>query len=65
MHRVSLAEETEKICPLTQQLTWLGIHFYSTDTTMSIPQEKLNTIVAALWTWSGKLTAIHREIQSL
>ena len=65
MHDLGLVEAAGKICPPTQQLTWLGILFDSTDMTMSVPQDKLDEIMAALRDWKGKLTATRREVQSL
>ena len=65
MDLLGVVQAKSKICLPSQQMVWLGIHFDTIAMSMTIPQEKLDEIMACLGEWQGKLRATRKELQSL
>ena len=65
LSELGLVEAINKVCEATQTMIWLGIMFNTMNMTMSIPKEKLDTIISDLHSWRNRTHATKREMQSI
>ena len=65
LHDLGLAEAIKKVCEPNQKMIWLGILFNTVDMTMSIPKEKLDSILDDIKVWDGRTHATRKEIQGI
>ena len=65
MAELGVWEAIHKVCGPAQQVVWLGLLYDSISMTISIPEEKMQEIMALLDLWEGKSRATLKELQSL
>ena len=53
LHRLGIDEAKHKACPPAQVMIWLGLHFDTTEMTITIPPAKLTEIEALVAEWQG------------
>ena len=65
MGELGIVEAEHKVCPPSQSMIWLGIHYDSLAMIMSIPPAKLQEVREVVGEWVGKTRATKRDIQCL
>ena len=65
MRTLGMVEAQHKICPPSQQMVWLGIHYDTVAMRMTIPQAKMGEVMEVLETWRGRIRATKNQTQSL
>ena len=65
LSELGLVEAINKVCEPTQTMIWLGIMFNTMNMTMSIPKEKLDTIISDHYSWHNHTHATKHEMQSI
>ena len=62
---LGLEESVDKACAPSRKMVYLGVHFDTTEMTMSVPGDKLQEVRSDLEVWKRKTTTDRTSLQSL